>query len=163
MVEHRLWYLSLSKHAGLPDGVDVKGPEQSPNKLWERFAAQAEKMEVGTHDLTPPTLVGKLSAFLLVHANFHGIHKVDDSSGRAKFERESALRFMTSSAGPGIRGHTVVRLPEDTPMINVSFSVNGAPSRLYYMLRWLESPLQDIRVLQREFVGARVGIERDEP
>ncbi len=156
MVELRLWYLSLPKHASMPDGVEVGiTEEKTVIETWKKYAKAAEQMNRGLHDLTPPAFRDALLTSLLVHDNFHGIHKVDQLNGaRAILEKESTLKYMTSTDTS-----TIVRIPEDLHAYNVFITRPGDSPRLYYMLRWLQSPTQDIVSYQRELVGAGVGTD----
>ena len=127
----RLWWLSLPKHANLPNGVPYN--QKAADIMWGEFGSDAEEMKPGSHDLTPPTLRGLISTRLLVQGNFHGIHKIRQPNGIL-----------------------IIRLPENTRQFNLYFSVDDAPARLYYMLRWFQSPTQEIEHYQteRETVGA---------
>lgn len=164
MVEVRLWYLSLPKHADMPDGMQAEITDnQTIVEMWKKYAQKAEQMNRGLHDLTPPTLRDDILASLLVHDNFHGIHKLDQKIGaRAILERESTLKYMTETDTS-----LVVRIPEDLHAYNVFITRPGDFPRLYYMLRWLQSPTQDIVSHQRELVGAGirtdVGIKTQDP
>lgn len=150
MVELKLWYLSLPKHVNLPDGISYSGVrDQQAELIWREHGTKAEGMKPGLHDLTPPNFRDTISANLLVHANFHGIHKIDQSKGSDRLLREPTLRYM--SAPDGI---ALVRLPEDTHVYNVALSVGDNGPRLYYMLRWLQSPTQPSSYSQSELVGA---------
>lgn len=152
MVELRLWHLSLHKHAGIPDGIQVSdGTVQEADRIWEIYGQNAEEMIAGTHDLTPPRLMGVVATNLLVHDNHHGMHKIDLSSGRAGLLWEPPLKYSSS---PGKL--LWLRLPEDTHIHNTAFTIDDAPPRLYYILRWCQNPTQITDNPKRELVGAGV-------
>lgn len=152
MAEFKLWWLSLPEHANIPDGVVItRNHEEEADRMWAEYGSKAEEMKVGLHDLTPPTLKDVIVAHLLVHDNFHGMHKIDDTDGRVRLLRESTLQYMSS---PG--SIPVVRLPEDTYEHNAAFKMGDAAPRLYYILRWLQLPDQPIARSQRELVSVGV-------